>query len=90
MERELHKIHIIPARFVEKRPKGYVIRCYVQENILEDRLFDEYSLMGMKNPKYLFIGIMSGVGFTQCNFVQADEYEKMFKKKWKELTTDVL
>lgn len=86
MEQELHKIHIIPARFIEKHEKGYIIRCYIQEDYLEDRLFDKYSLMGMKNVKYLFIGIMTGVGYSQVNFVQADDYEKMFKKKWKELT----
>jgi hypothetical protein len=86
MEQELHKIIIIPARFVEKRENKYVIKCLLDDDYCEDRLCDEYSLMGMQNPKYLFIGIMTGVGYSQINFVQADEYEKMFKRKWKVLT----
>jgi hypothetical protein len=86
MEQELHKIIIIPARFVEKREEKYVIKCLIDDDYCEDRLCDEYSLMGMQNPKYLFIGIMTGVGYSQINFVQADEYEKMFKRKWKILT----
>jgi len=86
MEQELHKIIIIPATFVEKREEKYVIKCLIDDDYCEDRLCDEYSLMGMQNPKYLFIGIMTGVGYSQINFVQADEYEKMFKRKWKILT----
>ena len=86
MEQELHKIIIIPARFVEKREEKYVIKCLIDDDYCEDRLCDEYSLMGMQNPKYLFIGIMTGVGYSQINFVQADEYEKMFKRKLKILT----
>lgn len=85
MEKELHKIHIIPARFIEKKDNKYVIRCCIQENYMEDRLFDEYSLKGMENPNLLLIGIMTGVGFSQINFCQADEFEDLFKKKWKNL-----
>ncbi len=86
MDQELHKIIIIPARFVDTREETYVIKCLIDDDYCEDRLCDEYSQMGMQNPKYLFIGIMTGVGYSQINFVQADEYEKMFKRKWKILT----
>jgi hypothetical protein len=85
MEKELHKIHIIPAKFIEKQGDNYLIRCLVGENV-EDRLFESFSLEGMLNPKYLLIGIMTGVGYTQINFCQADEFEKYFKTKWKILT----
>lgn len=86
MERELRKIIIIPGRFIKETEKGFIVRCLIDDDITEDREFDKYSLMGMKNVKYLFMGIMTGVGYIQANFVQADEYEKMFKRKWKILT----
>ena len=47
MERKLHKIHIIPARFIEKRDDKYLIRCLIGETF-EDRLFDHFALEGMK------------------------------------------
>ena len=81
MEKELHKIHIIPAKFIEKREEKYLIRCLVGENY-EDRLFESFSLQNMINPNLLLIGIMTGVGYTQINFAQADEFEKLFKKHW--------
>jgi hypothetical protein len=84
MEQELHKIHLIPARFLEKHPEGYVIRC-LTGNDAQDVIFDEYSLQGMVNPNLLMIGIMTGVGYSQINFMKADEFEKLFKKHWKEV-----
>lgn len=88
MKREVQKIYIIPARLIEKQNDGYqtryLIRC-LMDNVTEDRLFDSYSLDEMVNPKYLLIGIMTGVGYIQTTFVQADEFEKTFKEKWKTL-----
>jgi len=87
MEKEINKILIIPGKFLEKTPDGrYVIRCLITEDYTEDRIFDSFSLDGMKNPNLLFIGIMTGVGIMQINFCQADEFEDLFKKKWKILT----
>ena len=85
MKRELHKIILIPARFIEKLSDGYIVRCYIDENIVEDRKFGIYSLEGMDNPNLLMIGIMTGVGYSQATFVQADEFKKLFKKHWKEV-----
>ncbi len=84
MEKELHDIHIIPARFIEKQGDSYLIRCLIGDEV-QDRLFEPFSLDGMINPKYLLIGIMTGVGYTQISFCQADEFEKYFKTKWKSL-----
>jgi hypothetical protein len=84
MKQELHKIIILPAKFVEKTPDGkYVVRCLLDDNHAEDYLFDSFSLEGIENPKYLLIGIMTGVGFSQITFMQAGEFEKYFKTKWK-------
>jgi hypothetical protein len=82
MERKLHKITILPAIFLEKRNDKYLVRCLVGE-VTQDVLFDSFSLEGMINPKYLLIGIMTGVGFSQITFAQGDEFEDLFKKKWK-------
>jgi hypothetical protein len=84
MEREIHNITIIPAKFLYKQEDGrFVIRCFIHDDYTEDRIFDSYSLQGMENPNLLFIGIMTGVGIIQANFCQADEFEDLFKKKWK-------
>ncbi len=84
MENEIKYIIIIPARFLEKTAEGkYVIKCYIDKDYCEDRIFDAYSLEGMKNPNLLLIGIKSGVGFVQINFCQADEFKDLFEKKWK-------
>jgi len=86
MEKEIKKILIIPGKFLEKASDGrYIIRCLIDKDYTEDRIFDSFSLDGMKNPKYLLIGIMMGVGIMQINFCQADEFEDLFKKKWKEV-----
>lgn len=83
---EVKKILIIPARFVEKTEEGkYIIDVLLQnkhKSITERRLFDEYSLKGIDNPNLLFIGILTGVGVMQCNFMDANDYEDLFKKKW--------
>ena len=83
MEQEIHKILIIPGRFLENMSDGrYVIRCLITENYTEDRIFYSYSLDGMENPNLVFIGIMTGVGMMRINFCQADEFKKYFEKKW--------
>lgn len=87
MKKELNDIIILPALFLRKNEDGKsVIRCLLDNNHTEDRIFDEYSTRGIENPKYLFIGIMTGVGLLQFNFIDGNEYSKMFEKKWKILT----
>ena len=77
---------MLPAIFVEKQDDGrFVVDVLICKNVVERRIFDEYSLMGIENPKLVFIGIMTGVGFMQINFCNANKYEKMFKKKWNAL-----
>ena len=86
MEKELHKIQILPAKFVKKRPDGkYIVGILIDDDRVENMIFDSFSLEGIVNPKYLLIGIMTGVGFSQITFRDANDLEKTFKKKWKEL-----
>jgi hypothetical protein len=87
-KRILHKIDIIPALFVKKREDGkYIVRCLlgIGGNTIQQRVFDAYALEDMVNPKYLLIGIQTGQGYLQTTFVQADEFEDVFKDKWKAL-----
>lgn len=86
VEKTIHEIEIIPAKFLRKTDDGkYVLRCLVDINYYEDRMFDELSLMGIKNPNYILIGIIIGKGFMQVNFIDANEFENTFNKKWKTL-----
>ena len=85
MEQELHKIILVPGRCIEKRLDGYVVRCLISDNHVEDRKFNSCSLEGMVNPNLLMMGIMTGVGYSQINFIQADEFQKLFEKHWKEV-----
>jgi hypothetical protein len=86
MIKEVEKIQIIPARFVRKQGKNYVVKCLVDIKQTQNFVFEEFSLMGMKKPKYLLIGLMIGRGFEQITFIDAREFEKYFKTKWKILT----
>ncbi len=86
MKKGIKKIIIIPGKFIKKTEEGkYIIKCLITDNQTEDRMFDSFSLEGMKNPNLVFIGIMTGVGIIQADFCQADEFEDLFKKKWKSL-----
>jgi len=81
---KIHEIQIIPAKFLRKTEDGkYVLRCLVDINYFEDRIFDEYSLMNINNPNYILIGIIIGEGFMQINFADANKYKHTFKLKWK-------
>jgi hypothetical protein len=86
-KRRVHKIHIIPAIFIEKRGNKYLVKCLLGlgGNTIEERLFENNMLEGMTNPKYLLIGITTGENWIQTTFAQADEFEDVFKNKWKAL-----
>ncbi len=85
MNVKIHKIDIIPGRFLRKEGDKYAIRCYLHEGLYQDRLFDSYSLEGIINPDLVFIGIMTGVGMMQINFCSANEFRKYFETKWKNI-----
>lgn len=84
MEKKLHKIDILPARFVKFLDDGRSeIKILINGEIVQYRIFDKWALEEIKNPNLLFIGIMSGVGFSQFTVCSADEFKDLFKKKWK-------
>ena len=84
MEQELHKIIMIPAKFVEKQPdEKYLLRCLMNENFVEDRLLDANLFTDIANPNHILIGIMTGVGYSQINVIDVDEFENIFNENWK-------
>jgi len=86
MESKIDTINILPARFLNKQEDGkYLIRVLFDNDVMEDRIFDNYSLNGMVNPDYLFISIMTGVNLIRVDFFNANEFKKIFDKKWKTL-----
>ena len=79
---EIINLYILPAKFINKLDDGKYLIKVLNDCIIEERIFDEYSLKGIKNPKYLLIGIITGKGFMQVNFCDANEFEKLFIKKY--------
>jgi hypothetical protein len=86
MKQELHKIDIFPAIFLGYDNNGQIhLECLhgYKKTIIENRIFNKIMIEGIKNPKYLLFGIMTGVGFMQINVCDGSNYEKYFKTKWK-------
>jgi len=85
MKNEKDKITIIPARFIEKMEDGRYLMRVLLDTVLEDRIFETYSLENIVNPKYIFIGISTGIGFMEIRYTDANEFESLFYRKWKKL-----
>ena len=85
-EELLHKIDILPARFIKtiENDKS-IVDVLIGGKFVERRIFDKWALDGIENPNYLFIGIMTGIGFMRVNVCDANDYEKLFKKKFEVL-----
>lgn len=79
--KKVHKIDIIPALYVERVDEKEHIKCLIGERV-EVRAFDINSVEGIENPKYLLIGIMTGEGFMQITFTDANDFENYFHEKW--------
>lgn len=88
---KINKITIVPALFLEKENEHHcMIKCLIGDNkdnpILENRRFENKMIEHIKNPKYIFIGIINGDGFVQLTFKDGNDYADMFEKKWGVLT----
>ena len=82
MEQELHDIYIIPAVFVKYREDGNVVLRCLQGKGTVDRAFEPILIKDIKTPKYLLLGIMTGVGYMQLNVGDGEEFKHLFKTKW--------
>lgn len=83
MQRKIHEINILPAKYISKLEDNHLIKILLSDNVIEERIFNKYACEGIDNPNLLFIGIITGVGFLQINVCDANEFEDLFKKKWK-------
>lgn len=85
MEEEIKSIDIIPAIFLNYREDGNVLLKCLQGEQTVNRAFQPNLIKGIKNPKYLLIGIKTGVNMMEINLTDGSEYEKYFKDKWNKL-----
>ena len=85
MKQEIKNIDIIPAIFIEYREDGNVLLKCLQGKETVNRAFEPNMLKNIKNPKYLLLGIITGVNYMQLNIIEANEFKKYFETKWKNL-----
>lgn len=83
MEQKIRKIDIIPAVFVRYREDGNVVLRCLQDEETVDRAFEPNLFKNINELKYLFLGIITGVGYMRLNVCDGNEFEKYFKTKWK-------
>ena len=82
MEQEIRAIDIVPAVFVRYRDDGNVVLRCLQGEETVDRAFEPIMVKDIENPKYLLLGIITGVGYMQLNICDGSEFEKLYKKHW--------
>jgi hypothetical protein len=85
MENNEHQVYIIPAVFVKYREDGNVLLKCLVDGKIENRAFQPNLIAGVKNPKYLLLGITTGDGYMQLNVCDGMEFDDLFKTKWKSL-----
>ena len=82
MEQKINKIDIVPAVFVKYRDDGNVLlRCLQGEDIV-NRAFEPHMVANIENPKYLLLGITTGVNYMQLTICDGSEFENLFHEKW--------
>jgi len=82
MEQEIHAIDIIPAVFVRYREDGNVLLKCLQGEETVNRAFEPNLFKNIEDPKYLFLGIITGTGYMQLNICDGNEFENLFHEKW--------
>lgn len=87
-EIEIKHIDIVPTVFIRHEDDADVVLMLYPNGIIEQKLFTKNMLKGIDNPKYLLVGIITGVGVMQLNVVDANEFKKMFFENWMELLTN--
>ena len=89
MEREIQNVYILPAKFVkydEQDNSRVWIKMMLENRSIQERKFPVEALpKNIENPEYLFVGIITGVGFGSLGVCDANEYLELFKEKWTEL-----
>jgi len=80
--KEINKLYIIPAIFIEYREDGNVLLKCLQGEEIVNRAFEPILVRGIKDPKYLLIGIKTGANMMQIDMCDGSDYENLFREKW--------
>lgn len=84
-EIEVKHIDILPSLYVEDEGDTHLIKSLFPNGEIRYQRLSKIILSEIKNPKYLLVGVKTGVGVAQLNVVDANEYEQGFKNNWNEL-----
>ena len=81
-EEKINEIHIVPAVYVGLREDGNVLLRCLQGEETVDRAFEPRMFKKIENPKYILLGIKTGVGTMTLNITDGSEFENIFHEKW--------
>ena len=82
MEELVEKIDIVPAIFVKYREDGNILlRCLQGEGTV-DRAFEPRMFKNIENPKYLLLGIKTGLNTMTLTIADGKEFEDLYHEKW--------
>ncbi len=81
-----NEITILPSIYVRNETDGNIIKSLLPNGEIIEGKFSQSALKGIENPKYLFVGVITGVNLLHINICDGNEFEDMFKEHWKELT----
>jgi hypothetical protein len=82
MEERVDRIDIVPAVFVKYREDGNVVLRCLQGEETVNRAFEPRLFKGIKNPKYLFLGVMTGGNMIRLTIADGNKFEKLYHEKW--------
>lgn len=81
-----NEVVILPSIYVKSEEDGNIIKSILPNGEIIEGKFSSSSLDGIENPKYLLVGVITGVNILHINICDANEFEEMFNEHWKELT----
>ena len=82
MDETVNEIHIVPAIFVGLRADGNVLLKCLQGEETVNRAFEPRLFKNMTNPKYLLLGIKTGMNTMTLNICDGSEFKDIFHEKW--------
>lgn len=82
MTEEIKEIVIVPAIYIGAREDGNILLKCLQGEETVNRAFEPRMFKNMKDPKYLLLGIMTGVGTMRLTIADGSEWENLYHEKW--------
>lgn len=84
--KDVNEFIIFPAKFIEKiDDEESSLNIYVEDDdkaIVRERTVKNNMIKHIKNPTYLFIGLIESKNHTEITFADGKEYEDLFHEKW--------